>query len=339
MNSLPLVRVSQLIQVVGAAESMGVPVARVLQELRQPAWDQCDPNGLTAITHFLSFMDRAAHLAGSDTFGAQIIEQSPFNRIGKLGQAISKAPNIYQALQTATRLLPAHCNFKRYWLAETDDQIWFCRGGSAFFDIGEELCCQFALIGMVQIVQIGAGINWRPDRATLQGGGIERLASTELFSQADIRAHRRISAFAIPKGLLALPVEPAGTAADVPTTTVISDADFLGSAPADALVGSLKQLIATLLIDGCPRLETIAEILNMHPRSLQRLLRRKEVTYQQLVDEVRAEAASRLLGQADGSITDIALDLGYTDTAHFTRAFRRWTGLTPTQFRSQRLAA
>ncbi len=339
VNSLPLLRVSQLIHVVGAADSMGVPVGSVLRKLGQPSWDQCDPNGLTAITHFFSFMDRAAHLAGSETFGAQVIEQSPFNRIGKLGQAISNAPNIYQALQTATRLLPAHTNFKRYWLAERDDQIWFCRGSPTILDVGEEICCQFALTGMVQIVQMGTGTNWRPNSAVLQGDGIDTLANTELFSQADIRSHRSISAFAIPKHLLALPIEPARTAGKLPATAAIDDADILASAPAKELVGSLKQLIGTLLMEGCPRLETIAEILNMHPRSLQRLLRRKNVTHQQLVDEVRAEAASRLLGNPDGSITDIALDLGYADVAHFTRAFRRWAGVSPTQFRSQRLAA
>jgi AraC-like DNA-binding protein len=83
----------------------------------------------------------------------------------------------------------------------------------------------------------------------------------------------------------------------------------------------------------------MAEIVGVHPQTLQRALQTRAINYRQLVDEVRAEQATALLRVGDASLTDIAFDLGYTDVTHFTRAFRRWTGVSPRQFRSQSIAA
>ena len=53
------------------------------------------------------------------------------------------------------------------------------------------------------------------------------------------------------------------------------------------------------------------------------------------LDTVRCEHASRLLQDTDCRIIDVAFSSGYTDPAHFSRAFRRMTGVTPRQFREQ----
>jgi AraC-like DNA-binding protein len=57
------------------------------------------------------------------------------------------------------------------------------------------------------------------------------------------------------------------------------------------------------------------------------------VTFEQLLDDFRLHHALIMLRDDEHSITDVAFDLGYSDAAHFTRAFRRWTGVTPRQFR------
>jgi AraC-like DNA-binding protein len=63
------------------------------------------------------------------------------------------------------------------------------------------------------------------------------------------------------------------------------------------------------------------------------------MSYRELVDELRSQQATELLRHSDASVTDIAFDLGYTDVAHFTRAFRRWTGVSPNRYRRLRQAA
>jgi AraC-like DNA-binding protein len=57
------------------------------------------------------------------------------------------------------------------------------------------------------------------------------------------------------------------------------------------------------------------------------------VTFEELVDEYRRDRACRLLTRADHSILEIAYSLGYSDPAHFTRAFKRWTGGSPRSYR------
>jgi AraC-like DNA-binding protein len=71
----------------------------------------------------------------------------------------------------------------------------------------------------------------------------------------------------------------------------------------------------------------------MHRRTLNRRLRAEGTTFQQLLDEVRFEAACQLLDTASTPITEIAVSLGYAETSAFSRAFRRWSGSTPVERR------
>jgi AraC-like DNA-binding protein len=82
----------------------------------------------------------------------------------------------------------------------------------------------------------------------------------------------------------------------------------------------------------CPR-ERVAKRLNISARTLQRRLNDWGVTFEELIDEYRRDRAARLLMRADHSIREIAYSLGYSDPAHFTRAFKRWTGVSPRSYR------
>ena len=68
-------------------------------------------------------------------------------------------------------------------------------------------------------------------------------------------------------------------------------------------------------------------------RSLQRRLAELGVSYSEIVDRVRFRVASELLRDDGVKIIEIAFAAGYSDPAHFTRAFRRWTSLTPVEYR------
>ncbi len=85
---------------------------------------------------------------------------------------------------------------------------------------------------------------------------------------------------------------------------------------------------------GMPSMDEMAHTLNMSPRSLDRYLQREGAGYRALLQQVRHERAQRLLTGTGAAITDIALELGYTDAANFTRAFRKIEGTSPSQYRS-----
>jgi len=88
-----------------------------------------------------------------------------------------------------------------------------------------------------------------------------------------------------------------------------------------------------------PKAADVADLLAMNIRTMQRHLAAWGVTYEQLLDDILFRYAVSELREGGHSVTKIAFDLGYSDSAHFTRAFRRWTGCTPRQFLSDEPAS
>ena len=98
-------------------------------------------------------------------------------------------------------------------------------------------------------------------------------------------------------------------------------------------VGSIRQTIYFLLELGELNLPSLAEVAGTSSRSLKRRLAASGLGFGRLVDEARFQAASRLLRDPTVRIIDVSAELGYTDSANFTRAFRRWAGVSPLAFR------
>ena len=85
--------------------------------------------------------------------------------------------------------------------------------------------------------------------------------------------------------------------------------------------------------------EDIARDLHMSRRSLQRRLAEADAGYQSLVDDTRRDMALRYIQDPAKSATDITFLLGYSQQSVFTRAFRRWTGMSPSEYRSSKSLA
>ncbi|WP_431288869.1 AraC family transcriptional regulator [Roseateles chitinivorans] len=84
-----------------------------------------------------------------------------------------------------------------------------------------------------------------------------------------------------------------------------------------------------------PTIDTLARELNMSARSLQRRLGEAGTSYQTVLDHVRLETARRLLADTAFTPGEIAFFLGFEEANSFQRAFRRWEGRTPAQWREQ----
>jgi AraC-like DNA-binding protein len=99
------------------------------------------------------------------------------------------------------------------------------------------------------------------------------------------------------------------------------------------LLDKVNHLIATSLGGGVPEVEVIATTLGLSRRTLQRRLSEAGAVFSDMVDNVRREIAQDYVLHSDHSLTDIALMLGYQELSSFSRAFRRWTGISPQQQR------
>lgn len=82
-------------------------------------------------------------------------------------------------------------------------------------------------------------------------------------------------------------------------------------------------------------MESIARKLAISPRNFQNHLKKEGVTFQQLLNHVRKEKAMYMLKNENYSISEIAFLLGYAEQSVFSRAFKRWAGLPPRDYRSQ----
>ncbi len=110
--------------------------------------------------------------------------------------------------------------------------------------------------------------------------------------------------------------------------------EILGRRPAaPTLVYQVRELIADLLTTGEPNIDTVAAALNMSSRTLERRLRAEGLAYRQVLDELRQQLAERYLADKRLGLAQITYLLGYSEPTAFNRAFRRWTGATPTQYR------
>lgn len=103
---------------------------------------------------------------------------------------------------------------------------------------------------------------------------------------------------------------------------------------AQSLIDRIRNIIRVNLPNGYPSLEQIAEEVYMSTSTIQRNLAWEGMSYSDLVEETRKNLADMYFKQRNLSLTEIAYLLGYSELSAFSRAFRRWTGFSPREFRS-----
>jgi AraC-like DNA-binding protein len=103
----------------------------------------------------------------------------------------------------------------------------------------------------------------------------------------------------------------------------------------DVFSRRVRHAIARTLNGGRASLAATARFVHASPRTVQRRLAEHGVSHRAVVEEVRREMAERLLAERELSIGEIAYLLGYDDASGFRRAYRRWTGRSPSRGRAR----
>jgi AraC-like DNA-binding protein len=101
----------------------------------------------------------------------------------------------------------------------------------------------------------------------------------------------------------------------------------------DDVISRCKAYMLEELTSGPPSAESAALHLGLSHRSLQRRLAEMGFTYQRLLDQTRHELALSYLDDATKSVTEVAFLLGFSEQSAFTRAFKRWSGTSPSGYR------
>ncbi len=102
---------------------------------------------------------------------------------------------------------------------------------------------------------------------------------------------------------------------------------------ADSLTERVRAFVVSQLRGGNPTATHTAEALHLSPRTLARRLADENTSFKQLLDDLRRGLALRYASKTDIPLHEIAFLLGLSNAAAFTRAFKRWTGMTPLEYR------
>ena len=103
----------------------------------------------------------------------------------------------------------------------------------------------------------------------------------------------------------------------------------------DNLPDQVREIAGRILPSGECSVERVATTLDLHPRVLQKRLKRLGTSYGELLRQTRQAIAEQHLRHGSMSVTELALNLGYADVAVFSRHFKRWSGLSPRQWQQR----
>ncbi|MEL0613755.1 AraC family transcriptional regulator [Marinomonas arenicola] len=150
--------------------------------------------------------------------------------------------------------------------------------------------------------------------------------------QSEVRFNQHANALVFPASYLDMPI----------VQTEDSLRGFLKTAPYQLLVmvendNSLKSQVMAMLGKDfsreMPSADEVASGLNMSVSTLRRRLNEEKTSYQQIKDECRKEAAITYMNAPQLSINDIAALMGFDEPSAFFRSFKKWTGMTPGEYR------
>jgi len=146
-----------------------------------------------------------------------------------------------------------------------------------------------------------------------------------------VRHGSPVAALAMAPAMWRLPLRHADPYLHSTLRRSVEDLGLLRS-PSDALELAIRARLRDALADQCADARRVARLLGMSVRTLQRRLAQSGRTWSDVVEAFRRDEAARLLA-TPSPLVDVAARLGYREQTSFTRAFRRWTGQTPAQWR------
>lgn len=330
MKAIPLVRIGILLPAVAFLEAIGARADRFLLVAGIPPAALKQREALIPLHQTGRFLESAARAEGIEDLGILVGQHLSIESLGNYGEVLRGSLTLRELLHTAVALHPLYASGGRVWLAHESDRVWLRHAHDRRFEDGRAISEQMTLMLLLQILRGVLGPAWRPLETQLPASRAPSAVEIDALAGVPIKIGAASTGIAIERSLLTRPLPPRWRTR-APLDPV--KRELARSAPADDFARSVQQTIGTLLLDGYPRIEHTAQAVGLSVRTLQRRLSESRASYSRLVEQERFAHAVVLLEDPTVRITEIALELGYSDVANFSHAFRRWTGAAPRQFR------
>jgi AraC-like DNA-binding protein len=228
-----------------------------------------------------------------------------------VGSLVKYSPDVGTALGSLVRFFHLHTRGAKATLTVDGQLAYF---GYQFEQPGTKGTDQVgdgALAVMLNIMQSLCGPGWKPSQVTLAH---RKPANVEPFRQFfrapllfDAELRRQLT----------------------------EQIKALEARHRDSFPEQVRSVLRTALLTDRADADRIASLFSIHRRTLNRRLNEDGISFKDLVEEQRHEIARKTLLDTDLQVGEVAALLGYADASAFTRAFRRWSGAAPAEWRSE----
>jgi len=269
---------------------------------------------------------------GCPHFGLLQGQKGGLHNLGLVGLLTKYSPDVGTALRSLVRYLYLHIRGAVTTFEEIGKTAMlayeiYAPGAEATDQIGDA-----ALGTMFNVMVALCGPHWKPIEVRFEHRKPSELAPFHRFFQAPLRFDMNENALVFAASWLSRPLPPVEPelARLLKDSMAALELQHRGEFPEQ-----VRSILRTALLADHGSADQIATLLSMHTRTLHRRLAASGTSFRALVDECRYEIARQMLGDTDADVGQIAAMLNYADTSAFARAFRRWSGTTPSDWRTR----
>ncbi|CAO4148175.1 AraC family transcriptional regulator [Methylorubrum extorquens] len=322
MKGPGLTRACTMGPIVAAVESAGGSVTRVFRRAEMPLAVMDTSDCLILLRNQFRLVEEAVRESGDPALPARLAITTGIDGLGAIGRHVRACATLGEALARVEAITPTLLQTATWTgLRREGEDAVYGYAVTERIEAGRQTNAMLALGYLLGTVRQFLGPRWRPRRAVLTGAVLPDRAEIERVFDCDLGLGPR-AGLHFDAALLATPNPAPGPLLETAP-----------SVPPDGLTACVAGLIELALLDGRPAIDGVARRLGLSRRSLQRRLEAEGTGFAPILQGVLRARAEALLAEGTTPIGRIALDLGYADAAHFTRAFLGWTGVTPSMWR------
>jgi AraC-like DNA-binding protein len=331
MKAVPLARCVFLVPFANVLNEIGAPTRSLLAKFHLPTQPEEKIKDYMPLLPALRFVTTAQVSQGVTDFGFHAGRQLGIRVLSDQFQtSVRHSPTLLAALESWCKFVQLEDPFLQVWLERHERDLRICTASTIAGAAGMlhlEHAQWIHNMMAIYIVREFAGRDWTPANFAFQTRYCPGAETQSFWPNTRFLSGQKASWIDIPVSQLALPN---------PVTNRVRTKSQEEFRPIDTdVITTLKLILSTYLDERVPSIAEAAEIAGTSVRSLQRELSFADLTYSRLLDQVRFEKGAEMLRETDARIIDVAYATGYSDPAHFARAFRRIAGITPRELRER----
>ncbi len=334
MGTGSLTRARALRGLVALVGELGGDGAELFARFRIPidAVEGADPDALVPTRSVARVLETAAAELGCGDLGLRLAQRQGPEILGPLAVAVQNSATLGDALDCASRYLYVHSPALTIGAVPDPEGV----AGVTGLEYGSTDPLP------PQVADLGVGVLHRI--VVLLSGGAYGLRSVHLphdepadparfreFFGAEVRFARPAAVLRVSSDLVRRPL--AGGDETV-RAIAIEYLETHFDRPGRTVTDRVRAAVDRSLGSGPVRIDNVARLLRVHPRTLQRHLAAEDTTFEQIVDDARRDTAERLIVRTDLPFTQVAAMVGLAEQSALSRAARRWFGAPPRTVRA-----